>query len=1225
MKKTKILALLLVVAMLASMCLTPVMAADEPVATSDEATLLTAKPTFTDTEDSWAVDSIDRWANAGVVSGHGDGTFKPGDQITRAEFAQILVNLLGLKKPETAPTFADLKGTEWYADAIARVAAAGIMQGDGTNCMAENKITRQEAMVMLGRALGVKQDTSTHAMEKFADGEEVADWAKGYLAPLTQKGILSGVPGEDDTVSVLPVNLIDRASTMALLDKAIKEYITEPGEYTVDDANGYVVVNVPAPAEGETQGEVKVSGDAAGLVVATGNDAPVSAKVNAETVKVDAPSDVTLEKGSNVDTVAVNEEAKVENNGTVANLEVNAPAAIDNKGTVTNLNTNASGVVMDGNKPANITTADGVEPAKDSSGKDVTEQPTSSGGSSGGGSSTPSYKYKVSLPSVTGGTVTADVTQTDTADTTVTLTVTPDDGYLLTALTVTAPTEGATATDISSAKSFSMNAEGTWKVEATFIKLLNSPKMYVITGAEGDFEKMTAMGYPEDAPLSTDLVGTTAGKHQYLFIGIDPTEEGIEHYKANNTNKMTVSLTANGNPVTVDGATWSNGAWNWLCAWIDATPENLDKEQGEENLGITDDYATIEGKIEWFGITYTLDPVEYTRSLKADEEELPAKVTVTVQNGSETTTYPSTAGKKITLPTPAEQENAIFQQWMIGDEPATLDNGVYTVGDADVTITAKYVQIKSVTPTTRGISTDNVPYPTYYQTFGVSMSGSVITVDQATFAQALANEENATAHAAICQKAGTDNDNPFFGVAAKVPEGAVKFKAVDDAGEEYSGTIASANGTAGFSFYDDAEGQKWAAYYVHFIRYDGAATTDRDVTVTVTYTDADGKVLDNGAELWKCSKQTNDEKGTYSIVASYAENDTETLASGEVTYNDFLIKTKRERWTAVETAAGEKTLSKAGYELGEAPEDSTLTWDFATQTVTKTIPATAIAYAVTVNEIPNGNWTVKGNGKTGDEAATNVVGEADEKPGYTFDGWYYAIPEDEDGNTTKLLTKELTFSVKAEELPNYAVQGDDKGWTVTFTPVYKASALEVAAMSAEDYTAVMTQFFGGADKFPAQEKIAAITAIEDDKLVVTPVDGTGELAYVENFTAFNKADETEQNGYYVLVTFKIKDVPNGTTIGDDAVIAKLLGKNEKNFTYKQFKNQDGTWDGCFAIVHFLGADPANADEKTMNFIEIDLDGDDTDSDAITYKLDWSGLKFAAKPAPSGGEGGETNP
>lgn len=41
--------------------------------------------------------------------------------------------------------YADLKGDEWYAPYILKLTAAGVLEGDGTNCRAEEPMDRQRA------------------------------------------------------------------------------------------------------------------------------------------------------------------------------------------------------------------------------------------------------------------------------------------------------------------------------------------------------------------------------------------------------------------------------------------------------------------------------------------------------------------------------------------------------------------------------------------------------------------------------------------------------------------------------------------------------------------------------------------------------------------------------------------------------------------------------------------------------------------------------------------------------------------------------------------------------------------------------------------------------------------------------------------------------------------------------------------------------------------------
>lgn len=372
----KILAMLLVVAMVCTLFVTPVLA-DEAglVAINDD-----SAAAFPDTVGNWAESSINRWSAANVVNGDHAGNFNPSNTITRAELAQVLVNLLGLTDKAEAGTFTDVNAGDWFEDAVLKCAAAGIMQGDGTGLANPNSpITRQEAIVMIGRALGV-QPVANPTMTSFQDGETVADWAAPYLAPLTAMGILTGVADADGNVNVLPQLNIDRASTMALLDKAIAQYVVNGGTVKADDADKFVVVKAP---EGE---EVVITGETAGVTVAAGNAADVKLdKVTADSVKVDAAVKVTVDQGSTVD-----------------NLALNAPAKIQNSGTVNTVANNVADATFDGKAPGKIENAEGVPALKDSNGNEVKKGGIIViGGGAGGGSSTPPAVQRAEIVFIT--------------------------------------------------------------------------------------------------------------------------------------------------------------------------------------------------------------------------------------------------------------------------------------------------------------------------------------------------------------------------------------------------------------------------------------------------------------------------------------------------------------------------------------------------------------------------------------------------------------------------------------------------------------------------------------------------------------------------------------------------------------------------------------------------------------------------------------------------------
>lgn len=328
-----------------------------------------------DVAQSWAADSIHRWLEAGLVEGNDQGLFRPAANLTRGELATIFVRLLGLTE-QAENRYADLKGDEWYADAILKCTAAGILEGDGENCNATQTITRQETMVMFARAMGVRADSDPD-LSRFTDGAQAADWSAGYLSVLTQMGILSGV---EDGSRLAPLGSIDRASTMALLDKAIESYITGSDQVELADGNRFVVVNADASRSGS---QVEVSGETAGLVVAPGSTGTklTAQDLSVGTVQVDAPVDLTLAGETRAEYLALNAAARLalEEQAKVSELTVNAAAQVDNQGTIDAAQVNVGGVVLEGNLPGSLEIADGVTGPTDSEGNPVGGEEEKSG------------------------------------------------------------------------------------------------------------------------------------------------------------------------------------------------------------------------------------------------------------------------------------------------------------------------------------------------------------------------------------------------------------------------------------------------------------------------------------------------------------------------------------------------------------------------------------------------------------------------------------------------------------------------------------------------------------------------------------------------------------------------------------------------------------------------------------------------------------------------------
>lgn len=117
-----------------------------------------SKPSFSDTESSWYNAVINAVVKAGLMKGFPDGTFRPSDKLTRAAMAQIISNINN-GKVKDAP-FKDIKGN-WAEEAIKKVFDSGIINGysDGT-FRPNSHITRAESVKMINAAYNRKVDAS---------------------------------------------------------------------------------------------------------------------------------------------------------------------------------------------------------------------------------------------------------------------------------------------------------------------------------------------------------------------------------------------------------------------------------------------------------------------------------------------------------------------------------------------------------------------------------------------------------------------------------------------------------------------------------------------------------------------------------------------------------------------------------------------------------------------------------------------------------------------------------------------------------------------------------------------------------------------------------------------------------------------------------------------------------------------------------------------------------
>lgn len=185
----------------------------------------TAHITFTDISSHWAEASIKKSAELGFINGYGDGTFRPEDPITLAEFTTALVGALKLPISKKSSVFVD--DNNWAEPYIETAIENNIIltdEYDNLKFMPSKNITRQEIAVMAVRALDKAnevgdQDFWKEISSKLTDLAEVDVKFRGYIKIANELGIVNGYPdgsfGPEKTATraeavVMVLNTLDK-------------------------------------------------------------------------------------------------------------------------------------------------------------------------------------------------------------------------------------------------------------------------------------------------------------------------------------------------------------------------------------------------------------------------------------------------------------------------------------------------------------------------------------------------------------------------------------------------------------------------------------------------------------------------------------------------------------------------------------------------------------------------------------------------------------------------------------------------------------------------------------------------------------------------------------------------------------------------------------------------------------------------------------------------------
>ena len=144
---------------------------------------------------SWATDAISHLASKGVVNGKEENKFYPADNITREEYAKIIVLAFGLYNEDAICDFVDVDAQSWSYKYIASMYGYGAINGYNDGSFGATKpITREEMAVMLYRVMQ-KQSRLEFASElktNLYDYNEISDYAKNSVVSLNYNKIIAG-------------------------------------------------------------------------------------------------------------------------------------------------------------------------------------------------------------------------------------------------------------------------------------------------------------------------------------------------------------------------------------------------------------------------------------------------------------------------------------------------------------------------------------------------------------------------------------------------------------------------------------------------------------------------------------------------------------------------------------------------------------------------------------------------------------------------------------------------------------------------------------------------------------------------------------------------------------------------------------------------------------------------------------------------------------------------
>lgn len=218
----------------------------------------------------WARPFIEKLAEKNIIKGFPDGSFKPDDPVTRAQFAAIVRQAFNQDPIRRYTGFRDVAANFWATPAISQAYTTGFLSGyPGNEFKPKQRIPKVQALVSLTSGLQLKpQSDVNQSLGFYNDATAIPDYAKSGIAAATETGLVVNNPN----VKYLNPNAVaTRADIAAFVYQALVNQKQLQPLAKTDKASNYVVQTTSASVGGGQDTPVTVA-KGSGQLMASGTE-----------------------------------------------------------------------------------------------------------------------------------------------------------------------------------------------------------------------------------------------------------------------------------------------------------------------------------------------------------------------------------------------------------------------------------------------------------------------------------------------------------------------------------------------------------------------------------------------------------------------------------------------------------------------------------------------------------------------------------------------------------------------------------------------------------------------------------------------------------------------------------------------------------------------------------------------------------------------------------------